>query len=298
MTFNFQTTIGRLLCEKAADTKVFDNFYFIVLARNSDGVQLKKQFKEEFQCENHNVNLIVLSRDQCIKMFDLKKTSNEIDLVHSILESVPRNSLIFCDEALMKTDNTQTGNDYDWSNLRNDRAAENVSLVLSFKPVVQLNTRKIIRVNIKWPDGADVVTLTRSYRQSVSLFNTVQSYHSQGVRVLNAQVNPVGVLQGPKPDVFYYDREVTADMKTFVHHQLAKYSPDQVKILFTESKSDDAEKIFKNSGFAPSLSKWTSFIGSEAPVIVMFFSDGDRNWEFMEMASRAQYKVFIVNVMF
>ena len=27
-------------------------------------------------------------------------------------------------------------------------------------------------------------------------------------------------------------------------------------------------------------------------VIVMFFSDGDKNWEFMEMASRAQMKVF------
>ena len=89
--------------------------------------------------------------------------------------------------------------------------------------MVQLNTRKIIRVNIKWPDGADVVTLTRSYRQSVSLFNTVQSYHSQGVRVLNAQVNPVGVVHGPKPDVFYYDGEITQDMKIFVHHNLANF---------------------------------------------------------------------------
>ena len=225
-------------------------------------------------------------------MFKLKKTNSEIDLVHSIIESVPENSLIFCDEALMKTDNTQTGWDYDWSNLRNERAEDNVSIVLSFKPVVELNTRNYIRVNIKWPVGADVVTLTRSYRQSVSLFNTVQSYHSQGVRVLNAEVSPVGVVQGPKPEVFYYDREVTDDMKTFVHHKLRNYSPDQVKILFTESKSDDAEKLFKNSRFAQSMSKWTSFIGSEAPVVVMFFSDDDKNWEFMVMASRAQYKVF------
>ena len=275
--------------------KMVDNIYYIVLARDSDGDQLKKQFREEFQTENQNVNLTVLNRDQCIEMFELKKTNSEIDLVHSIIESVPPNSLIFCDEALMKTDNIQTGKDYDWSNLRNKR--NNVFLVLSFKPVVELNTRNNILVNIKWPDRAEVVTLTRSYRQSVSLFNTVQSYHSQGVRVLNAEVSPVGVVQGPKPDVFYYDGEITAQMKTFVHCQLAKYPSDQVRILFTKSKSDDAQKLFKNSKFTPSLSKWTSFIGSEAPVIVMFFSDDDKNWEFMQMASRAQYKVFISNVM-
>ena len=271
--------------------KMVDNIYYIILARDSDGDQLKKQFREEFQPENQNVNITILNRKEATKMFGLKKTNSEIDLVHSIKESVPRNSLVFCDEALMKTDNTQTENDYDWSNLRNERAEDNVSLVLSFKPVVELNTRKYIRVNIKWPVGTDVVTLTRSYRQSVSLFNTVQSYHSQGVRVLNAEVSPVGVVQGPKPEVFYYDGEVTDDMKTFVHHKLATYSAQQVKILYTKSKSDDSEQLFKNSRYSQSLSKWTSFIGSEAPVVVMFFSEDDKNWEFMEMASRAQYKV-------
>ena len=191
----------------------------------------------------------------------------------------------------MKTDNEQTGRHYDWSMLVNDRR-ESVFLLISFKPVVPMSTRSYISVDIKWPAGAEVVTLTRSYRQSVSLFRTLQTYHSQGVRVLNAEVSPVGVVQGPKPDVFYYDGEVTDDMKTFVHHKLIEYSPDQVKILFTESKSEDAEKLFQDSRSFRSLSNWTSFIGSEAPFIVMFFSDNDKNWEFMEMASRAQYKVF------
>ena len=226
-------------------------------------------------------------------MFEIEKTNNEIDLVNSIVDSVPQNSFIFCDEALMKTDNTQTGIDYDWSNLRNKRLENNVFLLLSFKPVVELNARNFVAVNIKWPVGADVVTLTRAYRQSVSLFNTVQSYHSQGGRVLNAQVSPVDVVQGPKPEVFYYDGEVTDDMKTFVHDKLATYSAHQVKILYTKSKSDDSQQLFKNSRYSQSLSKWTSFIGSEAPVVVMFFSEDDKNWEFMEMASRAQYKVHI-----
>ena len=268
------------------------NIYYIVLARDSDGDQLKKQFREEFMSENKNVNLTVLNRDECIEMFGIEKTRNEIDLVHSIIESVPENSLIFCDEAIMKTDNTQTGIDYDWSNLRNK--IHNVFLVLSFKPVVELNTRNVIRVNIKWPDRADIVTLSRSYRQSVSLFNTVQDYHNQGVRVFNAEVSPVEVVQGPKPDVFYYDGEITDEMKTLVHWKLAKYISHQVKILFSKSKAVDAQKLFKNSRFTPSLTNWTSFIGSEAPVVVMFFSEDDKNYEFMQMASRAQYKVHII----
>ena len=273
---------------------MFDNIYYIVLARDSDGCQLKKDFSCDLQCENQNIAITIINREECVEMFDLKKTTNEIDLIHSIIGKVPRSSLIFCDEALMKTDKNQTGRDYDWSNLKNERAADNVCLVLSFKPVVQLNTKKEIRVNIKWPDGADVVTLTRSYRQSVSLFNTVQDYHCQGVRVLNAKVSPVDVVQGPKPEIFYYDGEISNEMKTFVHHKLAKHSPGEVKILFTKSKSDDAQEIFdSNSRFTLSLTEWTSFIGCEAPVIVMFFSDGDRNWEFMEMASRAQYKVYL-----
>ena len=110
-----------------------ENIYYIVLARDSDGDQLKKQFREEFQTENQNVNLQVLNRDECIEKFGIEKTNNEIDLIHSIVSSVPENSLIFCDEALMKTDNTQTGKDYNWSNLRNERATENVFLgILSY----------------------------------------------------------------------------------------------------------------------------------------------------------------------
>ena len=205
---------------------------------------------------------------------------------------MPPNSLVFCDEALLKTDNTQTGKNYDWTKLKNSRAEDNVFLVLSFKPIVELSTRNFIPVNVKWPEEADVITLSRSYRQSVTLFNTLQGYHSQGVRVLDAKVNPVDIVQGPEPFVFYYDGEVTNDMKAYLLSELEKYSPDEVMILFTKNKKSDAMKLFEKSKFRHSLTLWTSFIGCEAPFVIMFFSEDDKNWEFMEMASRAQYKVF------
>merc|ERR1711879_291656 len=99
-----KTTIGRLLCKKAADLKLVDNIYYIVLARDSDGDQLKKQFREEFQPENQNVNLTVWNRDECKDKFEIPHTKNEIKLIHCILEKVPESSLVFCDEAHIKID--------------------------------------------------------------------------------------------------------------------------------------------------------------------------------------------------
>ena len=193
----------------------------------------------------------------------------------------------------MKTDNTQTGNNYDWSNLRNERAAENVFLVLSFKPLVEQWSKGFLSVDVRWPEKAEVVKLSRSFRQSKTLFNTLQEYHSQGVRVLNAEVNPVDVVKGSEPVVFFYNDKLTDDMKTFVLYKLEQLgcSADKVKILFTKNSSKVARTIFNNSRFSPGLIHWSSFIGCEAPVVVMFFTDDDKNWEFMQMASRAQYKV-------
>ena len=273
--------------------KLVTNVFFIVLASDTDGAQLKKTFREEFQTRNQFVEVTLLNREECVDYFDIEDSRNEIEMIHSIISKVPPHSLVFFDEAPMKTDNEQTGRHYDWSMLVNDRR-ESVFLLISFKPVVPMSTRSYISVDIKWPAGAEVVTLTRSYRQSVSLFHTLQTYHSQGVRVLNAEVKPVDVVQGPKPEVlFFYDGEVNDCMKTFILFKLesSQYSPGEVKILFTKNKSEDAHKIFASSKYCKSLTELTSFIGCEAPVVIMFFSEDDKNWQFLEMASRAQYKV-------
>ena len=80
-------------------------------------------------------------------------------------------------------------------------------------------------------------------------------------------------------------------MKAFILYQLKEYRPQDLKILFSKKKSDDARKLFENSRFSPCLTEEKSFIGCEAPVVVMFFSDEERNYQFMEMASRAQSRV-------
>ena len=105
-----------------------------------------------------------------------------------------------------------------------------------------------------------------------------------------SQVNPVDVVRGPNPTVFFYEDKVTNDMKTFVLHKL-RCSAKKVKILFTKNSLNAALKIFKYSRFSSGLTEWSSFIGCEAHIVVMFFLNKDKNWEFMQMASRAQYKV-------
>ena len=288
--------------------KMVDNIYYIVLARDSDGDQLKKQFREEFQIEDGSVNLTVLNRKEAIETFKILEVNinNEKGFILGILEKVPTNSLIFCDEASMikhliildhtsmKIAPSQFVKDYDWENFTdiiNTRRESNVQLILSFKPVVEQWSDGFLSVDVRWPEEAEVVKLNRSYRQSKTLFNTLQEYHSQGVRVLNAEARPVDVVLGPEPTVlYYYD---TDEMKTLVLHKLEQLgcSADKVKILFTKNSSEVARTIFNNSRFSPGLTNWSSFIGCEAPVIVMFFTHDDKNWEFMQMASRAQYKV-------
>ena len=198
-------------------------------------------------------------------------------------------SFVFIDEANMNTQFLQRS--YDWSSLRNTR--EDTYLVMAFKPVVVELKDRAESVEPKFPQEAEVVKLTRAYRQSVSLFNTLQKYQTEsgGVRVLNAEVTPVNIVSGLKPTVISYDGELTNDMKIFILHQLKDYRPQEVQILFSKKKSDDALRIFKKSRFFPCLTKDTSFIGGEAPVIVMFFSYEDRDYQLMEMASRAQSRV-------
>ena len=198
------------------------------------------------------------------------------------------------DEASLRLDPIQKVNkNYNWSNLTNRKNESNVQLILSFKPVVEQWSDGFLSVDVRWPEEAEVVKLNRSYRQSQTLFNTLQEYHSQGVRVLNAKVNPVEVIKGSQPTVFFYKDKFTDDMKTLVLYKLEQLRccSDDIKVLFTKNSSEVARTIFNNSRFSPGLIDWSSFIGCEAPVVVIFFTDDDENWEFMQMASRAQYKV-------
>lgn len=264
------------------------NIFYIILARDSDGSWLKKSFREELQSQNVK-NVTILNREECLQEFNLTDTDDEVELVHSILRSVPASSFVFIDEAHLNTQRFKRS--YDWTRLRNTR--EDSYLVMSFKSVVVELKDRAESVEPKFPREAEVVKLTRSYRQSVSLFNSLQKYQreSGGVRVLNAEVNPVDIVYGPKPTVINYDGEFNKEMKAFILFKLKDYRPQNVKILFSKKKFDDARKLFENSRFSPCLTEERSFIGCEAPVVVMFFSDEERDYQFMEMASRAQSRV-------
>ena len=269
--------------------KTFTNIFYIILARDSDGSQLKKSFKEEFQSQDANVQITIVDREECIKKFKLTDTNDEVHLVHSILQTVPSRSFVFIDEANMNTKSLQSS--YDWSSLRN--TTEDTCLVMAFKPVVELRDQAE-SVEPKLPQQAEVVKLTRSYRQSVSVFNSIQKYLVRGVRKLKADVNPVNIVSGPKPRAINYDGVINDIMRTFCLYKLKDYEPKDVKILYSPKKSDDARRMFENTRFSDCLIEGTSFIGCEAPVVVMFFSDEDRNFHFMEMASRAQIMVGFV----
>ena len=68
------------------------------------------------------------------------------------------------------------------------------------------------------------------------------------------------------------------------------FNKENVKILYTDNTKNDAEEMFKDSNF--SCAHWNTFIGSEVPVVVCFYSSElDQTWQLLNMTSRAQQQV-------
>ena len=112
------------------------------------------------------------------------------------------------------------------------------------------------------------------------------------------KTNPEGVnfVTGGRPSMMNY-KETSEDLKTWIHFKLLQLNSNRenVKILFTDNTKNDAEELFKDSDF--SCDHWNTFIGSEVPVVVCFFSSElDQTWQLLNMTSRAQQQVRLKRV--
>ena len=87
-------------------------------------------------------------------------------------------------------------------------------------------------------------------------------------------------------------REHSKVLKTWIHFKLTKLNcnKENVQILHTDNTKMDAEELFRDSDY--SCGHWNTFIGSEAPVVVCFFSSElDHPWQLLNITSRAQQQV-------
>ena len=147
-----------------------------------------------------------------------------------------------------------------------------------------------IKHTLPKPEHANI-ELTRCYRTSVSVFDSLESIKHLGMKMIKTIPEGVNLVSGRKPTKINY-RETSAALKTWIHFKLVQLNcnKDNVKILYTDNTKNDAEEMFRDSDF--SFGHWNTFIGSEVPVMVCFYSSQlDHPWQLLNITSRAQQQV-------
>ena len=111
-----------------------------------------------------------------------------------------------------------------------------------------------------------------------------------GMKMIQTTPEGVNFVSRGKPLMMNY-RKLSKDLKTWINFKLTKMNCNKdIQILYTDNTKNDAEEMFKDSNF--SCAHWNTFIGSEVPVVVCFYSSElDQTWQLLNMTSRAQQQV-------
>ena len=282
-----KTTVGRLLLED----KKFSTAIFVVFSKTADNSVLQEDVKKNFRSKNENCKLLTFSRSECLKYFEIKDEDDGLKLINKIMESpkMEKDMSILFDEVPLSRPVGGQGQ-YNWSLLKNPKP--NSLLIVSFQPIVEAKNRNTnpIKPKLPYPQHANI-ELTRCYRTSVSVFDSLESIKHLGMKMIKTTPEGVTFVSGATPSKMNY-RETSAALKTWIHFKLFQLNcnKDNVKILYTDNTKNDAEELFEGSNF--SSGHWNTFIGSEVPVVVCFFSSElDQTWQLLNMTSRAQQQV-------
>ena len=284
----FQTVVGRLLMED----KKFSKAIYVVFSKNVDNSTLKDDVKRNFKSRNEECELQTFSRSECLDYFDIKEDDDDgLSIINRIMESskMESNMAIFFDEVPIFRPKGVQGQ-YNWSLLKNPKSDSRV--IVSFQPMLEAKNRNMtpIKPTLPYPAHANI-ELTRCYRTSISVFDSLDSIKNLGIKMIKTTPESVNFVTGRKPSMMNYI-ETTAELKTWIHFSLAKMNCNKknVKVLHTDNTKIDAKELFKDSDF--SYHHWNTFMGSEAPVVVCFFSSElDHPWQLLNMTSRAQQQV-------
>ena len=283
-----KTTVGRLLLED----KRFSTAIYVVFSKTANNSLLQEDVKKNFRSKNENCNLLTFSRSECLKYFKIKDEDDGMNLINKIMESPKMDkdmSILFDEVPLSRPVGAQ--GQYNWSLLKNPKP--NSLLIVSFQPMVEAKNRNTnpIKPILPYPKHANI-ELTRCYRTSVSVFDSLESIKHLGMKMIKTTPEGVTVVSGATPSKMNY-RETSAALKTWIHFKLFQLNcnNDNVKILYTDNTKNDAEELFKGSDF--SCGHWKTFIGSEVPVVVCFYSSElDHPYILLNMTSRTQQQVF------
>ena len=245
-------------------------------------------FQDDLQYKG---KLTVMNRAESLNYFNVGDSDNEIEVIHQIVERLPAGSVLFIDECPVYSSPELRG---DWSSLSNSRP-DQVTVIVSIKAILEKHAGLSNKsVQIKLHKNVDKIELNRVYRTSSTLFNKIQEFHHFPVKMVETKVQTLDRVQGPEPVIFHYKNDISTAMKTWIQYKIGidlNCSAESVRILYSNNCAHQAQSMFQETEYSSCLTHWTSFMGGECLVVVMFYSPEDKPWQLLEMASRAQFKV-------
>ena len=258
--------------------------------------QLTSFFKEQFKNPLDNEELKVFSYHGILRYLDLGAGKDDLETINKIIQKIPSNSTIFFDETPIE----RSGGTFDWSNLKNDR--NDVLVLIAFQPLLESSKGITRPIKPLFPAKASVAQLTRVYRISKSIFDTLNDsiQYLNGIRTLACEASSVDFVIGRKPIILTYgSKESVNDQERVIRGWIERKIEDlkcprsKVTILHTRNTKTDMETIFDCLQY--SHFQWDDFRGCENSVVICMFSSVDKAWQLMTMTSRAQQQLIILN---
>ena len=246
----------------------------MVFNKNSNASKLKEQFRKSFERKNETEKLFTFTREEFLQHFQVSEEGNDIEVIEKILKSKAMTEFsgktaIFLDETSLSGSNSKNN----WPKLENSNP--NIHLIISFQPIVEAtrtrNNREPIQPQLP---SSKHINLTRCYRTSTSILQSLKSFHDLNIRRLETESEAVNLVSGCKPTLLSY-YQVDHNLKIWIHCELAKYhsKSEQLAILYTDETKDDAKKVFKDSKYKKCVLHWEEFVGCEKSIVVCFFND-------------------------
>ena len=306
----------------------YKNFYVVMNESNDGNRRLKDFFSEQFRKPIEGAILETFTLKELLHHLGIRgDPKDHFQSIEKIVEKLDPNSAIFFDETSIVRENGTV----DWSHLNIGR--RDVSITISFQPLIECSKKNTKPIQPQFPNGTSILKLTKVYRTSKSIYDCVQdSLQYIGIKRLDYESSSMDIVTGRKPKILSYDPNMICTEQNIweikriqVQAPLAKlenamkgiFHPPRrniltklwvldflmkvncpngkVSILYSPSTEGMAKSMFKGS-LAGCLCPWEEFRGCENCVIIcLYSSEEDETWKLMNMASRAQQTLIVIN---
>ena len=171
MTF-FQTSVSLALCHEETRRYGRKNVIYICFSKNSQGRELKLNFKKELQV-GEEISVETFSRQESLEKFGFENSLDNIAAIEGIIENLPADSVVVFDEVPLESRSVKQDikvvrqkASHDWSSLRNRRPTEVPAVVFCFVFYLIFRPGHCHRVSAADQPGADKQTQIKIHRDA------------------------------------------------------------------------------------------------------------------------------------